>query len=509
MDTYENNENMQELLSPAELTEEATPESVCEAADLPELQPEPVCESAPVIQAEPQPEPQAAKPVRRESPYANSPYVMQHAAPEAPPARPAKPSGANKKKKHFGRKWIAAILVLALVIGSSCVTAALVNARWEDALEKTEKAFSDQISHLQQQIASTENKANAFAGGSVSAGEALSPAQVYAQNVDSVVAISATIQASYFGQITEGASSGSGFVLTANGYVVTNYHVVENASRVEVITHDGMEHAATIVGFDSTNDVALLKVEDAELSPVTLGVSSNLIIGDMVVAIGNPLGELTSTQTVGYVSGIGREVSTDSLTTISMIQTDAAINPGNSGGPLFNMRGEVVGITTAKYSGTTESGASIEGIGFAIPIDDVMSMLSDLMDYGYVTGAYLGVSVRNTDPAVTSMYGLPDGAQVVEVVEGVCAHRAGVQVNDIITALGEYEVTNVTTLTRALRNFKAGDVTTITVVRSGVEKVLTITLDEKPRDLTTTVPDNSMMPNEGSYDEWFDYFFGN
>ena len=492
MDLFENNEPIPE--------EEVL--TVEDCAGIPEDIPE-----DPVIVDEPAP----SQPAQKASPYANSPYMMFH-TPEDEPIRvpPKKVARPKKERKAFGKSLLAVILVLALVIGSSCATAAMVNARWDDRMYETEKYFSTQIQNLQQQIDSATSKNAGLAGGSVSPLEALSPAQVYASCVDSVVAISTTVQSSYFGQVTEGTSAGSGFILTADGYVVTNYHVVEGATSVQVITHKGQEHDAKIIGFDSTNDVALLKVENAQFEPVALGSSNDLIIGDMVVAIGNPLGELASTQTVGYVSGIGREVSTDSLTTIRMIQTDAAINPGNSGGPLFNMRGEVIGITTAKYSGTTTSGASIEGIGFAIPIDDVMGMLSDLMDYGYVTGAYLGVSVRNTDTEATAMFGLPNGAQVVEVVSGVSAHRAGIQVNDIIVALGDYEVTNVTTLTRALRNFKAGDVTTITVIRGGMERVLPITLDEKPRDMTTaTTPEpTESMPIEGDYDEWFNFFFG-
>lgn len=498
MDTFENNELTPELEE--NQPETYTPKPVAEEPVPPRVPEEPAVYHG-------------AGTGRRESPYANSPYVMHpsHTAPEPRQEMPKKQPRPQKAKGSAGKAVVAVCLAIALAVGSCAVTAALVNNHWNKRMELTEENFSRQIENLQQQINSAANKNSAFAGSSVSAANAMTPAQVYAQSVDSVVAISTTIQSSYFGQVTEGTSAGSGFILTADGYVVTNYHVVEGATAVQVITHNGQEHEASVVGFDSTNDVALLKVENAEFVPVTLGSSSELIIGDMVVAIGNPLGELASTQTVGYVSGIGREVSTDSLTTISMIQTDAAINPGNSGGPLFNMKGEVIGITTAKYSGTTNSGASIEGIGFAIPIDDVLSMISDLMDYGYVTGAYLGVSVRNTDPSVTSMYGLPDGAQVVELVEGACAQRAGVQLNDIIVAIGDYKVTNVTTLTRALRNFKAGDETTITVVRAGSERALPITLDEKPKDLNaTTTPDTSeSMPSEGDYDEWFKFFFGN
>ena len=188
------------------------------------------------------------------------------------------------------------------------------------------------------------------------------------------------------GQNGISVSTGSGFIVTKDGYVVTNQHVVDGKGSITVITTDGTEYPAVLVGADEANDVALLKVDALNLRPVTLGSSAELIVGDQVAAIGNPLGTLTSTLTVGYVSAKERDVTTDGFA-INMLQTDAAINSGNSGGPLFNMRGEVVGITTAKYSGTSASGASIEGVGFAIPIDDVMDILPDLANYGYVNSS--------------------------------------------------------------------------------------------------------------------------
>ncbi len=489
MDTFENNP--------------LTPENEPEQPVIPE-------EEFPAVE-EPQPDP---IPRKKESPYADSPYVMQQPVQPRYQPVPAEKKAKAKKKPGKGRKILSVLLILALVVGSCAVTAGYVNNYWEGRHQQTENLLNQKIDALQAQIDSLNRHAgNSISGSPAAIGEGFTPAQVYAQNVDSVVAISASVSSSIYGQVTEGASSGSGFILSEDGYVVTNYHVVEGASSVSVIAHDGNEYEATVVGYDATNDVAVLKVEASGLPAVTLGSSQDLIIGDMVVAIGNPLGELNSTQTVGYVSGIGREVSTDSLTTISMIQTDAAINPGNSGGPLFNMKGEVVGITTAKYSGTTASGASIEGIGFAIPIDDVVLMIDDLIDYGFVTGAYLGVTVQNVDEASAAMFNLPSGAYVLTVTEGVSAHRAGVQPKDIIIDLGGYKVTNVTTLTRALRNFKAGDTTTITVVRGGAEKVLTITLDEKPQNLDTIITEEEIpMPSEGSFEDWYDFFdryFGN
>lgn len=447
---------------------------------------------------------------RKESPYANSPYVSgyqpggqeYHYQPQPPREKPRK---SHPSRKPVWRSVISAVLVVVLVVSGCAVTAAVVDHRWERESEAAMAELNEKIDDLQSQIGQSSSS-----DGSVtylpSDGDTMTPSQVYSQNVDCVVAISSTIQSTSFYGTTSGTSSGSGFILTEDGYIVTNYHVVEGASDVTVTLHDGTSYSAELQGYDSTNDLAVLKIDATGLSAAAIGSSSELNIGDMVVAIGNPLGTLASTQTVGYVSGINREVTTDN-TVINMIQTDCAINPGNSGGPLFNMKGEVIGITTAKYSGTTTSGATIEGIGFAIPIDDVMDAISDLMDYGYVTSGYLGVSVTNVDEDSASMYGLPTGAYVVSVESGHCAEAAGVQPKDIITAIGDTTISNVSDLTRALRNYSAGDTTTLTVVRGGSELTLDITLDEKTQDSTTTTPDtDAEMPSEGNYDEWYDYF---
>ena len=465
---------------------------------------------------------------RKESPFANSPYIVNQQAeqnrytaqpPHAESAyqyQPAyeAPKPKKQKKPHtgIGRKILAAVLALALVGGSCGITAALVNSRWEKKTQQMNNTFNKAIGDLQAQIDRSSTHIP-IPGNAAASGDLMTPSQVYAANVNSVVAISSTIQASSYYGVTEGTATGSGFILTEDGYVITNHHVVDGATSVSVITHDGSEYPASIVGTVADNDIAVLHIDATGLPAVTIGSSDNLIIGDMVVAIGNPLGTLTSTQTVGYVSGKDRDVTTDG-SIMSMIQTDAAINSGNSGGPLFNMYGEVVGVTTAKYSGTSGSGATIEGIGFAIPINDVMGMINDLIDYGYVTGAYLGVTVTNTDEESATMFGLPIGAYVMTVEKGGSADRAGIQPKDIIIDLGGHEVKGITTLTRALRNFKAGDTTTVTVIRSGGQMELEITLDEKPQAATAepTIPENSQnMPKEGDPNEWFDYyrrFFG-
>ncbi len=339
-------------------------------------------------------------------------------------------------------------------------------------------------------------------------GKGMLPAQVYDSCVNTVVAIESTIRSQgFFGQASESYSTGSGVILSTDGYIATNYHVVQGGYSISVITYDNTEHEATLVGYDQANDIAVLKIEGEDFPAASIGSSSNLLVGDKVAAIGNPLGELTATMTVGYISAKDRLVNTDG-TAINMLQTDAAINSGNSGGPLFNMYGQVVGITTAKYSGTSTSGATIEGIGFAIPIDDVVDIIDDLMNYGFVTGAYLGVEVRDMDPEVVAAYNLPMGVYVNKVTKGFAAEEAGLKKGDIIVDLGGHKVTCMADLTRALRKFNAGDKTTITVYRSGAEQHLTITLSEKPQEQPLQTQPEATMPQNGNYDEWYDYFFG-
>lgn len=428
---------------------------------------------------------------------------QQEQHPVSQPAEPVIPQHNREKKRPLFRTLVSVALVLALVAGGCGLTYSVINSQWEEKTAMDAAALEQMKQKLNVlQVTPTENLSYAAEAGM------MSPKLVYQNNAKSVVGISSTVQSvSFGGQTRQGTSTGSGFILTEDGYVVTNYHVVEGAISVKVVM-DSEEYKAEVVGYDSLNDVAVVKIDAKGLPAVTLGSSDNLSIGDMVVAIGNPLGSLTATLTVGYVSGKDRQVSTDSQTVINMIQTDAAINSGNSGGPLFNMYGEVVGITSAKYSGTTSSGASIEGISFAIPIDDVMNIIGDLRDFGYVTGAYLGVNVLDTDASAAALYGLPTGSYVESVVENGSAERAGVQPKDIIIGLGEYEVSNRSELTRTLRRFKAGDTTTITVIRSGERITMDITLDEKPRDLNSSTVTEPTMPQNGNYDEWYKFFFG-
>ena len=426
----------------------------------------------------------------KKSPYADSPYECVYTEPEIPEApKPAKP-------KRRGRP----LLVCLLLICACVVTAAVVTNRWENRMVRMENAMNEKFEALKQ-IYSEQKQNNASA--QLPATGPMTPGQVYAQNVDAVVAVNTRIESS--NGVAEG--SGSGFIISADGYVVTNYHVVEGAKQVTVIPHGGEEITAKIIGTDATNDVALLKVDGQNMPFVTLGSSDALQVGDQVAAIGNPLGELTATLTVGYISAKDRIVDTDG-TVINMLQTDAAINSGNSGGPLFDMNGKVIGITTAKYSGSSQSGATIEGLGFAIPMDDVVGILADLKEFGYVTGAYLGVYVRDVDASAQS-YGLPAGAYIEEAIQGYCAQKYGIRAGDIIVNVGGYDVDSVTTLTRVLRRFKAGESVSVTVYRAGRQEYLSVVLDEKPAQTEETVPQETQPNNQnqsGSIFPWFDFF---
>ena len=527
MDNFENIDPQEELeQEPVEeiLQEQTEPEAEIEVVTetMPEFRPEAVAQESAEEQCY-----NNAGAGRKESPFADSPYVMAHEPVYRP--EPAKKAKKQKKQRKPGKPVgkilkaaIAAVLAVAVVGGACTAAVAVTNNKWFEKTAALNTEYQRQLEELEKRLekaeqAASTNQGNVIIGDAVSSNGGLSASQVYAMNVNSVVAISNMATTNIYGQETKMASSGSGFIISEDGYVVSNYHVVEGADRLSVITYDGTEYPAKLVGYDESNDVSLMKIEATGLDPVAIGSSDALIVGDQVVAIGNPLGELTSTLTVGYISAKDRTINTDGTYNINMMQTDAAINSGNSGGPLFNMKGEVIGITTAKYTGSSSSGATIEGIGFAIPMDDVMGILMDLQIYGYVKGAYLGVSVVTMDPAVAEAYGLPTGSKVSLVEPNNCAAKAGVQVGDIITAMGGENVTGNSDLLSILRKFKPGDTTTITVFRGGREIELTITLDEKPAPETAQTPqepvptvpkDTEGMPDTGDWREWYDYYFG-
>ena len=310
----------------------------------------------------------------------------------------------------------------------------------------------------------------------------LSAEEVYASNLESVVGVNGNVTTNVWGQTVKNAVSGSGFVISSNdtsSYILTNYHVIDGVTDITVFFSDGKSYDATLVGGEEENDIAVLKIDQGNLRPVVLGDSDAINGGEAVYAIGNPLGELTFTFTGGYVSSKDRAVTMSDGTVINMIQTDTAINSGNSGGPLFDKYGQVVGIVSAKLSSSASSSeASVEGLGFAIPINDVKDMVTSIMENGYVTGKpNVGVLINAVDESV-QRYGVPAGVEIMAILDGSCAQKAGLQEGDIITAVGDTQVTSETQLQSAVKEYKAGDTVAFTIYRDGNTSTVNVTLDE-------------------------------
>ena len=345
----------------------------------------------------------------------------------------------------------------------------------------------------------------------------MSDAEVYAANVNSVVSINVTGTSgtNWFGQPVQTASSGSGFILTSDGYIVTNYHVVGDAQTIQVTLYSGDTYDAQYVGGDEDYDIAVIKIEATGLQAVTLGNSEELNVGDHVLAIGNPLGELTFSMSGGMVSSVNRTINVDG-TPFNMIQTDTSINPGNSGGPLLNSYGEVVGIVSAKYSSTGSNGETAEGLGFAIPINDVSSMIQDIMTNGYVSNrAYLGATIGSLNASMAQQYryDITEGAFVYSVEDGGPADQAGLQLGDVITSIDDTEITSLDDLTAARKSYTAGDTCTLTVYRQGETTTLQLTWGAAPAEQqaesqSQTQQDNSQSGGYIDPNDLFNYFFG-
>lgn len=290
-----------------------------------------------------------------------------------------------------------------------------------------------------------------------------------------------------FGMTVSGSVSGSGFVISEDGYILTNYHVVEDAYtggyEVKVMFYDGSTYTAEIKGFDRNNDIAVLKIDATGLDAAELGSSDSLYVGDTVYAVGNPLGELSYSMTSGMVSATDRLITTEEGT-MTMFQIDAAVNEGNSGGPVYNTSGQVVGVVTAK---SNEDGT--EGLGFAIPIDDAVrianSVISGERSLDAETGdAYLGITPADVDSMAAQYYGFPEGAYVRTVTEGSAAEKADIKVGDIITQLDGYDIGSSDELRQELLFHSAGETVDIVVWRSGEYLTLSITFDAKPAENT-------------------------
>ena len=438
---------------------------------------------------------------------------MSAYCPPVPPAPPksaeeeAKPVGTKKEKKKKRGVWKlvlgAVACVLVGVICGGIVTYVLLG---DEPAEHpvVQESSNDPVTELNTPTASTPRPSTTRPTVS---GEELTPAEVYQGNVPGIVGISAEATYNTFGQSTTSASTGTGFIISEDGEILTNYHVVEGATSLTVTLYNGEEYPATLVGYEAESDAALLKIEAEGLAPCVIGDSDAIYVGQQIAAIGNPLGELTYTMTVGYVSAMDRFVNTDG-TPINMMQVDAAINPGNSGGPIFNMYGEVIGIATAKYSGTISGGATIEGIGFAIPINDVMDILEDLRNDGAVLDrAYMGVVVSTVTTELEEL-GIDYGVYVQSVEEGGSAYNAGIRANDVIIAIGETKIVAYENLQQELRKYRAGDQSVITILRDGKQMQVQITFSAKPLQTEDNVPATETTEEPTYYDPWEGFPFG-
>ena len=424
-----------------------------------------------------------------ESENENQGYQPQYSyqpQPDTAPEAPQKP-----KKNRTGAKVTALVLSCALVGGAMGFGGSALQNHLAAKNADTEEAQQASVVYEGSRETSVINIAQ------IDTSKEMTPAEVYAQNVNSTVGIRTSITTNYWGYQTQAAAAGSGFILSADGYILTNYHVVEDSNSITVSLYDGTEYDATLVGCDESNDIAVLKIDAEGLTPVVLGDSDNLNVGDQVVAIGNPLGELTFSLTTGVVSALNREVTLSSNVTMNLIQTDCAINSGNSGGALFNLYGEVIGITNAKYSSSSSSSeASIDNIGFAIPLNHVKNIVKSIIETGSITKPYIGVTVSNVSSEAQG-YGLPTGAAVRSVEADSPAAKAGLEENDIITEVDGTAITSSTELVNYVGEKTPGDELTFKVYRQGEELELTVTIGEKTQSaMPTTTTDDAQQSQQ-------------
>ena len=447
------------------------------------------------------------------NPYASSQYAASTQIPYTADTYPAPP----KKKSSAGKKvaLIAGALALTLCVGIGGGFFGAYLAGNKDNL------YTSQTSASQ----NSDNKNDSALQIIQASDTEVAPTtiqEVALKVKDSVVEITTetTTYDSFYGQYISQAA-GSGVIISADGYILTNNHVIDGATSITVRLTNSKTYKAELIGKDATLDVALLKIDETDLTTAVFGDSSKLSVGQTAIAIGNPLGQLGGTVTDGIISALDREIEIDGKT-MNLLQTNAAINPGNSGGGLFDSNGNLIGIVVAKSS-STSSGTSVEGLGFAIPVNDIIDILSDLKTKGYVSSRpYLGVNLVDiTDESTMFMYRVDRaGVYVSSVTDGAAAKKAGIEVGDCITKINDKEVTSSSALKAELSKYKAGDTIKITVYRDGETKTLDVTLDEKTYDENSSAQDSTSGSGRNGYGGYGNYggyggyggyndFFGN
>ena len=451
-------------------------------------------DNEPVVEEVPVSEPVASQP--------DLPRCEETSEPVQQEKKAVKPKKVKKVKKGGGlKKVLSAFLVILLALGCS-LGGGYVGAKYMER-ELTENSLQKLPTRDEETPGRNDGDSDVLEGDressvidvhKIDTSKLMTAAEVYALNVNSTVGITTSITTNYWGYTTTSAASGSGFVYSDDGYIITNFHVVENSNSISVSLYDGTSLDAKLVGYDESNDVAVLKVDtEKELTPVIIGDSANVNVGDPVVAIGNPLGELTFSLTSGAVSALDREVTFSGGITMNLIQTDCAINSGNSGGALFNLYGEVIGITNAKYSGNSASGATIDNIGFAIPMNRVRSLVDSIIEKGYVVKPYIGVTIIDVS-AESQGYGLPSGASIQGIVEGSPAEKAGLQKNDIVTHINGVKIDSAADLKSKVSVSKPGDVLELEIWRKGQTVKLELTVGEQTQETATQQQPQQTQP---------------
>lgn len=425
---------------------------------------------------------------KNQVPYSNDPFYRQNyqsyqpyaaystGAPEAPKKRVHMnqdnySSGHKPKRRSGGLGFIAGILAACLVGGAAGGMIVY------NVMSPTLQQFENRLGSLQSEldaapVISTNTEVNPGTTNNPAPveGDDMSVEQIADLASPAVVAIGTkALQETIMGYQTIMAA-GSGVIVSNDGYIVTNNHVVEGSTETTVTLSSGEEYQATIVGTDPTTDLAVIKINaDVELPFLSFGDSSELQVGETVVAIGNPLGEFEGTVTSGVVSGKNRTITIENTTMLNLIQTDAAINSGNSGGALLNLQGEVIGINSAKTSAV-----GVEGIAFAIPSEVVVPLAEQLIEHGEITRPMLGI---NGQTVPKNNYGLPQGVMVYDVLEGSSAARAGVQKSDIITAVNGNSVTSVNDINAYKAQMEVGDQMILDIYRDGEELSIEVLLE--------------------------------
>lgn len=386
----------------------------------------------------------------------------------------------NEKAKLPTGALIACILIVVFILASIAGIAFLIKR--ELSREPGQEASADKTSAAKPTPGADDLPFTTIAPGTdhgtYDPDGSLSAVEIIAKCMDSVVSIDITMSN---GSENVYAGSGSGVLVSHDGYIATCNHVVEGAATIKVYLNDGTQYEAELIGNDPVTDIAVVKIEapeGAEFPYATVGTSEGLRVGQRVYAIGNALGTLSNTVTDGIISGLDRDIEIDGQS-MTLLQTSAAINSGNSGGALFTDTGLLIGIVNAKTSGTTSSGASIEGLGFAVPIDLAKPIMSDIVAYGFVTGRpYLGVSTKNVSVG-TGFFSYTTYPQVVSVVENGPADKAGIRENDYIIKVNGEAISTATGLRVKINSYKVGDVITVTVMRGNSTFDVTVTLEEK------------------------------